>query len=115
MSDLMGNRPSTYWVQKSRTNQSTTPPVLAGLRFNDKHDPDVYCIRHRHVPCLMKKMNMSQVIVSLVSALVLVLSVGCSSLPSADERKAFLAAEQFSPGYKVAVTSVMKKPMELGR
>lgn len=48
-----------------------------------------------------------------VLSIVLVCALGttsCSSIPSADERKAFLAAEQFPSGYKVAVTSVIKKP-----
>lgn len=53
---------------------------------------------------------MSNAIVSVVSVLVLALAAGCSGIPSSDERKAFLSEEQFSPGYKVAVTSVMKKP-----
>jgi hypothetical protein len=100
MSDLMGNRPSTYWVQRSRTNQSTTPPVLAGLRFNDKHDPDVYCIRHRQVPYLMKKVNMSQVIVSLVSALVLVLSVGCLASHRQMRGRRFLPRSSFRQATK---------------
>lgn len=53
---------------------------------------------------------MPNVIVSIVSILAIAIATGCSSIPSSDERKTFLASEQFVPGYKVAVTSVLKKP-----
>jgi hypothetical protein len=53
---------------------------------------------------------MLKVVVSIVSALVIAAAAGCSAIPSADERKTFLAEEPFLPGYKVAVTSVVKAP-----
>ena len=53
---------------------------------------------------------MFPVILFMVITTAFLVAVGCTSIPSADERKVFLAAEQFSPGYKVAVTSVLKKP-----
>jgi hypothetical protein len=46
-----------------------------------------------------------------VVTLSLAFAAGCSGIPSADERKAFLAEEQFRTGYNIAVTSVLKKPI----
>jgi len=54
--------------------------------------------------------TLSNVVVSAISVLMFALTAGCSGIPSADERKGFLSEEQFSPGYKVGVTSVIKKP-----
>lgn len=53
---------------------------------------------------------MFNAIISFIIAVAFLVPSGCSGIPSAEERKFFLATEQFSSGYKVAVTSVMKKP-----
>lgn len=48
--------------------------------------------------------------ISAILSAMLIASAGCASIPEADERSAALNAEPIAATYRIAVTSVMKKP-----